>query len=52
MDEAALSEPGSVHALLFEGARTVGMQAVVVRSIADVRRALSRLGVDVERKGS
>jgi glucose-1-phosphatase len=35
-----------------EGARTVGMQAVVVHSIADVRRTLSHLGIEVELKGS
>ena len=35
-----------------EGARTVGMQAVVVHSIADIREALSPLGVEVELKGS
>ncbi len=35
-----------------EGARSVGMQAVVVQSIADVRRALSQLGIEVEPKGS
>jgi glucose-1-phosphatase len=35
--------PGNV-----EGARTVGMQGVVVRSIRDVRRALSRIGVEVD----
>ena len=39
--------PGNV-----EGARTAGMQAVTVHSTADVRRALSQLGVEVEPKGS
>ena len=39
--------PGNV-----EGARTAGMQAVMVHSIADARRALSQLGVEVELKGS
>ena len=34
-----------------EGARTVGMQAVLVRSIADVREALLRLGIEVEAPG-
>ena len=31
-----------------EGARTAGMQGVLVASITDVRRALSRLGLEVE----
>jgi putative hydrolase of the HAD superfamily len=35
--------PGNV-----EGARTAGMQAVMVHSIVDVRRALSQLGVEVD----
>jgi len=35
-----------------EGARSVGMQAVVVHSSADVRRALSQVGIEVELKGS
>ena len=39
--------PGNV-----EEARTAGMQAVMVHSIADARRALSQLGVEVELKGS
>ena len=35
--------PGNV-----EGARTAGMQGVLVRCIRDVRRALSRIGLEVE----
>jgi epoxide hydrolase-like predicted phosphatase len=35
-----------------EGARMVGMQAVIVHSIDDVRRALSQLGIEAELKGS
>lgn len=46
-------EPGEV--LFFddgpenvEGARTAGMQGVIVRSIRDVRRALSRIGLEFD----
>ena len=35
--------PGNI-----EGARTAGMQGVVVGSISDVRRALSQIGLEVE----